>query len=151
MLDEWRTIYFIGDPSTQLIHDGSIVMRNLTIIIAALVSLIFICSMRGSAQEQKAFETEMKKKLEFSKNILDGLVTEDFSKILENAEALNKLGRTKWLENESAAYRTQNQVFWFTTGTLVLTAKEKNIDGATLAYTQMTHSCVNCHKLLRQL
>ena len=126
-------------------------MRNLAIIFAASVSLIFICSLRGSAQEQESSETEMKKKLEFSKNILDGLVTEDFSKILKNAEALNKLGRTKWLENESAAYRTQNQVFWFTTGTLALAAKEKNIDGATLSYTQMTHSCVNCHKLLRQL
>ena len=91
----------------------------------------------------------MAKKLEYSKNILDGLVTEDFDKILKSAESLNQLGKRKWLENESAAYRSQNQVFWFTTGALVLAAQEKNVDSAALSYTQMTVSCVNCHKLLR--
>ena len=93
---------------------------------------------------------DMQKKLEYSKTILDGLVTEDFEKILQGAKDLNRLGKRKWLEHESAAYRTQNQVFWFTTGTLAMAAENKNIDGATLSYTQMTHSCVNCHKLIRR-
>jgi hypothetical protein len=50
----------------------------------------------------------------------------------------------------SSEYRTQNQVFWFSAGNLVLAAERKNIDSATLAYTQMTLSCVNCHKLIRR-
>lgn len=65
------------------------------------------------------------------------------------AKSLNQLEKRKWSENDSIAYRTQNQVFWFRTGTLVMAAESKNIDGATLAYTQMTRSCVNCHKLIR--
>jgi hypothetical protein len=32
---------------------------------------------------------------------------------------------------------------------LNLKAKEKNIDGATLAYLRLTMSCVNCHKYVR--
>jgi hypothetical protein len=29
-------------------------------------------------------------------------------------------------------------------------AKDKNIDGATLAYLRLTMNCVNCHKYVRQ-
>jgi hypothetical protein len=102
------------------------------------------------AEEKVRNDFDMKKKLEFSKNILDGLVKEDYQKILKNAKSLNEMGKRKWLENESVEYRTQNQVFWFTTGSLRIAAEEKNMDGATLAYMQMTLSCVNCHKQLRR-
>jgi hypothetical protein len=47
-------------------------------------------------------------------------------------------------------YQTQLQVFRFASNELVRLAEEKNLDGASLAYTQMTISCVNCHKFLRQ-
>jgi hypothetical protein len=30
-------------------------------------------------------------------------------------------------------------------------AKDKNIDGATLAYLRLTMNCVNCHKYVRQV
>ena len=113
------------------------------LIVAVLLPVLAIRS------EDKQHDIDMQNKLEYSKQILAGLVTEDFDKIVRGAKSLNELGKRKWTENESAPYRTQNQVFWFTTGTLLMAAENKNIDGATLSYTQMTHSCVNCHKLLR--
>ena len=113
-----------------------------------LIVVMLLPAMVSSSKEEQP-ESDMQRKLDCSSTILDGLVTENFDKILSGAETLNELGKHKWLENESAAYRTQNQVFWFTTGTLVMAAQNRNIDGATLAYTQMTHSCVNCHKLIR--
>ena len=91
----------------------------------------------------------MRQKLEYSKNILQGLVTEDFDLIARNAEALRDLGKRKWTDHEAAEYRAQNQVFWFTAGALAAAAENKNVDGATLTYTQMMVSCVNCHKLMR--
>ena len=125
-------------------------MKYLKLLFASVIGVGLLCNLDGAAEEKNNPEFDMKKKLEYSKNILDGLISEDFDKILKNAKSLNKLGERKWLENESTQYRTQNQLFWFTTGTLVLAAEEKNIDGATLSYTQMTVSCVNCHKLLRR-
>jgi hypothetical protein len=107
------------------------------------------CIFQLSVTAQETAEFDMQKKLEYSKNILDGLVSEDYDVIRSNAKALNELGKKKWMENESSEYRTQNQVFWFTAGSLALAAEQKNIDGATLAYTQMTVSCINCHKLIR--
>ena len=119
-------------------------------LLFCVVAAVLLPALPASTQETNPPEFDMQKKLEASKKILDGLVMEDFAKVLQGAKSLNQLGKRKWLENESAAYRTQNQVFWFTTGTLVMAAEEKNIDGATLAYTQMMHSCVNCHKLIRR-
>lgn len=125
-------------------------MRFLKLFLAVLVVGLFVPAIQSLSQDADSHDRDMQKKLDDSKNILDGLVTEDFEKILKGAKSLNEFGKRKWTENESTAYRTQNQVFWFTTGTLVMAAEEKNIDGATLAYTQMTHSCINCHKLLRR-
>jgi len=34
---------------------------------------------------------------------------------------------------------------------LIKAAKEKNLDGATLAYLEMTSSCVKCHKHVREV
>jgi len=113
------------------------------------IGLVLVLSL-AAEEKQEPSGFDMKKKLEYSKNILDGLVMEDFDKILKSAKSLNEMGERKWLENESVEYRTQYQVFWFTTGTLRMAAEQKNIDGASLAYMQMTLSCVNCHKLLRR-
>jgi hypothetical protein len=34
---------------------------------------------------------------------------------------------------------------------LIRAAENENLDGATLAYLQLTLSCVNCHKVVRDL
>ena len=118
-------------------------------LLAGALVAILLPVLSGKSDESKQRD-EMLLKLDYTKEIVGGLVTEDFDKILKGADSLNRLGKRKWVANETAAYRTQNQVFWFTTGSLVYAAENENIDGATLAYTQMMHSCVNCHKLIRR-
>ncbi len=121
-------------------------MRRL-MTISAMALMAGLLSFALAAEEKGEFD--MHDKLTHSQQILDGLVTEDFSKIQKGAKALNDIGRRKWTESESPEYRTQNQVFWFTAASLSTAAEQKNIDGATLAYTQLTLSCVNCHKIVR--
>ena len=123
-------------------------MKKLPLVVAGLAVAILWPAVSSRSQESK-HEAEMQRKLELAKGILDGLVTDDFQKIERSATSLNELGKRKWQENATATYRAQNQVFWFATGTLLMAAEKRNIDGATLAYTQMTQSCVNCHKQLR--
>ncbi|EMI21465.1 putative secreted protein [Rhodopirellula maiorica SM1] len=132
-------------------------MRTRLTLLACAIAIVLIPATfsRSDATEQPERRSEiqksdMQKKLDYSKNILDGLVTEDFDKIIANAQSLNTLGKRKWMQNDSIAYRTQNQVFWFTTGTLITAGEQKNLDGAMLSYTQMMHACVNCHQLIRR-
>ena len=108
------------------------------------------CSQTLMAKEPTPPNLDMKKKLEYSQNILSGLVSENFEQVGKNAELLIKLGKQNWVKTESIEYRTYNQLFMFTAGSLVLAARDKNIDGATLFYTQMNISCMNCHRTMRR-
>lgn len=94
----------------------------------------------------------MKKKLELSQNVLAGLTKSDFEVISENAEKMRNLNRFEsFVRRRTPAYRTQLRLFQHANAELVRTAEAKNIEGATLAFTQLTTSCVNCHKQLRDL
>ncbi|NIP85536.1 MAG: hypothetical protein GTO03_08215 [Planctomycetales bacterium] len=95
-------------------------------------------------------DQRMQRKLVSAQNILAGLATENFEAIAKNARLLDELGKQRWVQQETPAYRAQHLVFWFANDELIRLAEEKNIDGATLCYVQMTISCVNCHKVLRQ-
>ncbi len=67
----------------------------------------------GAGQEPKRTRSEfMRQKLEFSKNVLEGLSLEQY-------------------------------------GTIEKNARNRNIDGATLAYLKLTMNCVQCHKYVR--
>lgn len=125
-------------------------MKLASACLACAITVALLCNLQFAADKDKATDSDMHKKLKYSTSILEGLVEEDFGKILKSARSLNKLGERKWIETESTRYRAQNQVFWHTAEALVQAAEDKNIDGATLAYTQMTVSCVNCHKVIRK-
>ncbi len=50
---------------------------------------------------------------------------------------------------DTKAYRAQLAIFEFANDELLRNVDEKDIEGAALAFTQLTLSCVNCHKQLR--
>lgn len=92
----------------------------------------------------------MKKKLDYSQNILAGIATADFDKIAENAQALQGLGKIEaFVRARTPGYRTQLEIFLEANSEILQQANQDNVDGAALAFTQMTISCVNCHKQLR--
>ena len=92
----------------------------------------------------------MKKKLDYSQNILAGIATADFDKIVENAEAMRHLSNIEgFIRGRTPGYRTQLHFFQESTDEIVRQAKKDNVEGAALAFTQLTVSCVNCHKQLR--
>ena len=95
----------------------------------------------------------MRQKLEFSKLVLEGLAVENYDMIAKNARTLRKLSTASEWEVPTIPNADQYVVF---TGDfqrlcddLAKTARDKNLDGATLAYVRLTMSCVNCHKYVR--
>jgi hypothetical protein len=93
----------------------------------------------------------MRKKLEFSQNILGGIATADFDKILTNAEAMGRLSNIEgFIRRQTPGYQTQLKLFEEALHEIVREAKHESVEGAGLAFTQMTFSCVNCHKRLRE-
>ncbi len=121
----------------------------IAMLAAAVLSIAMLAPLL-TADDKESSPSVMQKKLNYSTKILQGITVEDFELIEQSAAALNKLAEQRWGEEDSPEYRTQYHLFWFINEELLRGAKEKNIDTATLAYVQLTQTCVNCHKLLRK-
>lgn len=92
----------------------------------------------------------MQVKLGYAQSFLDGLVTEDFDKITASAESLAELSQSeRWRVSNDAVYRQYSNEFERTVKQALKSAKARNLDGAALAYVQLTMSCVECHKFVR--
>ena len=126
-------------------------------IVAVLLSLTFACgyvatSNRSDAQQpgtgQRA--TFMRLKLQPVKDILEAIALEDFDRISASAERVHLLSLDEsWMVMQTDEYRRQSDEFRRSVAVMSKAAKDKNIDGATLGYMQMTLNCVRCHRQLR--
>jgi hypothetical protein len=97
----------------------------------------------------------MRTKLEASREILEGLTLEDYALVTKGARALKALSRAAEWEvptiPNADEYVTQTAEFQRLADELTAKARDKNLDGATLAYFKLTTTCVNCHKYVRSV
>jgi hypothetical protein len=94
----------------------------------------------------------MQRKLTHAQGILSGLAQNDFDRIDREAEALIKVREeATWRINETEQYLRHSLAFLESLQQMKKAAKAKNLDGATLAYLDMTRTCVKCHETLRTL
>lgn len=95
--------------------------------------------------------TFMTRKLDSARNIVSGLAMEDFELIAKSAQDLKLLSlESQWELYQTIEYVRMSQEFRDSSGRLQDAAHAKNLDGATLAYFEVTLSCVRCHKYIRQ-
>ncbi|MGB7329228.1 MAG: hypothetical protein WBD31_30380 [Rubripirellula sp.] len=93
----------------------------------------------------------MQKKLGYSSEILKGLALGDFDLVESSARHLRVLNRIEgFVRSRNPDYRTNINLFERSTNEVIRQAKAENIEGVTLAYHQMTLSCVRCHQTLRE-
>lgn len=126
-------------------------------VIAALVAVIVVAvEARRSAAEpaQRSRAEFMRKKLELSKNLLEGLTLENFALIEQNARDLRKLSlasdwEVKTIPNvtDYLHYTTEFRRYCDDLGRK---ARDRNLDGATVSFTQLTLNCVRCHQFVRE-
>ena len=122
-------------------------------VVIGILSMLLLPVALTAEDEKKNDEPSfwMKQKLTYSQEILNGLAKEDYEVITKNAMAMQGLNKIEmFVRQKPEGYRTQLKTFQFSVNELVRNAEDKNLDGATLAFTQMTISCVNCHKEIRK-
>ena len=92
----------------------------------------------------------MEQKLRLTKNILAGVALADFEMIGENADLMRGLNRVeRFVRRGPEGYRTYLQQFNLANQALLRQSDAKNLEGVTLAFNQLTISCVNCHRHIR--
>ncbi|MFM1769979.1 MAG: hypothetical protein RJA22_2508 [Verrucomicrobiota bacterium] len=92
----------------------------------------------------------MRFKLHYTQGILEGITMENFPLLATNAQKLAALTReVSWRIRHTAEYERLTADLRRQTDALLKAAKDENADAATVAYFQLTVSCVTCHKHLR--
>lgn len=128
--------------------------KRIVLGLAVLALTATFLAARGQEPRPHTRAEFMRLKLEYSKQVLEGLTMENYQTIIKNAQALKKLSEAAEWEvptiPNAGEYIVFTSEFQRLTDELVKKAKEKNMDGATLAYLRLTMNCVNCHKYVRQ-
>lgn len=94
----------------------------------------------------------MRKKLEASNDILEGLATDDTDLIEKGATKLSEMSATEhWRVSKDAMYKQFSDEFTRNADKLKEAAKEKNIDRAALRWMDTTMSCIECHRFVRNV
>jgi len=124
----------------------------LTLIVLACMAWPNGTTSLGGDKDTKKKEASawMKTKIHLSRDLLLGLTEGDFDKISQNAKGLNFVNFLEgWVRADRPDYRQQIQLFAAANQELIRQAEAKNLYGATLAYNQLTVSCVQCHRIVR--
>jgi cytochrome c556 len=123
-----------------------------SILLVGLVLLIALPTLSGHGEEPQKAEPLMQRKLKHAQKVLEGLAINDFDKIADNGNELLTISKlAEWKAVKTPRYATYSNEFQEAVEKLIKNAKDKNLDGATLAYLEMTSTCVKCHKHVREV
>lgn len=93
----------------------------------------------------------MRKKLDASSKVLEGLTTEDADLIQDGANSLIELSKAeKWQMLTDPEYRAYSAEFRNTAKKLADAAAKGNFDNAALQWFDVTKGCIECHQHVRQ-
>lgn len=92
----------------------------------------------------------MRAKLGHADRVLEGLAVADYAMIERAAQELSLASLdSNWQVLQTEDYVRQSAEFRRACDSLKRAAQEKNLDGATLAWVDVTLKCVQCHKYVR--
>lgn len=125
--------------------------RNTVLVLGGLALVGLGASAFVEARQGQRRHAElMKKKLTHGQKVLEGIALENYETIGKNARELKALSEdSEWNVFPDLDYVRYSTEFRTICDDLAARAKDRNLDGATLSYVQLTMNCVNCHKFVR--
>ncbi len=125
-------------------------MKRLVVGAVCLVVALALSVVAAQSEQPASLRDFMQVKLSHSQKALEGLTSGDFDLIAKNAQAMSLLSQeSNWKVLQTTEYFERSQDFRRTCDSMTEAARKKNLDGAALAYIDLTMKCVNCHKYVR--
>ena len=119
--------------------------------VLAVVAIPSFCVTQEQDDTRNAKAQFMQRKLDYTKEIVAGLAMEDYKRISKGAQDLMLLSHeTNWKAVNSPEYLKASSDFRETVQRLRSASNEQNLDGATIAFVEVTFNCVRCHKQLKK-
>lgn len=117
---------------------------------AALVAAFVVQAAEAPPADRVA--AFMRAKLAHSEHVLEGLAVENYDLIERAAQELSLASLdSNWQVLQTEDYVRQSAEFRRSCDALKRAAREKNLDGAALAWVDVTLKCVQCHKYVRDV
>jgi hypothetical protein len=127
---------------------------NSRFFLAPLILALLFAGTRSTyaqAEKESGVKEAMRRKVAYSQQVLVGITLEDYGLVANNAEKLVELSnRTNWYSRQVPEYELFLNEFRRRAQEVMEAGRQKNLDAASLAYVQMTLSCVSCHKFIRK-
>lgn len=121
-------------------------------LMIAAMALVFVGVMirHGATQRANKVDLFMRAKLVQAQQAMEGLVLEDLQLVAKSAQEMSLLSQdASWQVLQTTEYMRRSEEFRRSADALKEAARQKNLDGATLAYIDVTLKCVECHKFVR--
>ncbi|MCA9049650.1 MAG: hypothetical protein KDA89_13030 [Planctomycetaceae bacterium] len=94
----------------------------------------------------------MFQKLAYSNRILKGLMTDDLKLVEDNADRLLKMSHEeRWRASNDMMYMQHSTQYRNAVDDLRTKATRNSVDGAALAWINVTMSCIQCHEWVRNV
>lgn len=101
-------------------------------------------------ENEETIEKFMRAKLQHAQKLIESLATEDFEAMAKSSQEMSLLTLAEsWQVLQTPDYLHESTAFRRSADAMTAAAKKKNLDGAALAYVEMTMQCVKCHKMIR--
>ena len=127
---------------------------NFPILLAPLILAFLFAATQSTytqAEKESGVKETMRQKVAYSQQVLVGITLEDYGLVADNAKKLVELSnKTNWYSRQVPEYELFLNEFRRNAQQLMKAGEEKNLDAASVAYGQMTLSCVSCHKFIRK-
>jgi hypothetical protein len=128
------------------------------VLIAGVVGVRFLMGQDGEQEPQrlnrvltKELGELMRRKLESSQKVLEGIALSDFDRIAKHADDLIAVSKqAEWQVLKTPQYESYSNDLRRSAEVMIQQSREKNLDGVVLAYVDMTLTCVKCHKHVRE-
>jgi hypothetical protein len=125
-------------------------MRKLLLLSLVLTSAAAVLAAQEQTSTKDTVRNFMRKKLDHSQKLLEGIALEDFTVIVRESQKLSLLSKeATWKVFETEDYVQHSAEFQRAADAITEAGRKKNLDGAALGYVEMTMKCVNCHKYVR--
>ena len=124
--------------------------KKVILLLALLTPFAFYAAQSSGQRKSDDVRAFMRVKLNHAQEVLEGISLEDYDKIAHGAQRMSLLSmESNWRVLQTSQYLERSVAFRRITDRMQKAAKAKNLDAATLAYVEMTLSCVQCHKYVR--
>jgi len=129
---------------------GSWIDLPLALAAAALAAIALAGPAADSPPEPDKVAVFMRAKLGHADRVLEGLAVADFDLIERAAQELSLASLdSNWQVLQTEDYARHSDDFRRSCNALRGAAKARNLDGAALAWMEVTMKCIQCHKYVR--